>query len=268
MRQRHWMGTVWPWWADPRGISGLLWWIGKNSGRLSTHSCVFVCFIMRWPLACLWLWLQLCTTFPSHWPHSSGSSRTADSRNSEISGTAWKLSKKHESPWRAVREKCSDRHHIIWKCWIFFLSGCNCLGFTQSHKHFMKHIQSLVYFIISLMKGIFAKQRVSIICGCEYKKKSTTEKKSFGLQKVLFHKLHGTPTGADNCLCAGDAAKLCLCPFRDCVVIFQVPIAATVKLVTVSIYRKQSPRTKSWWKMSDDECLMESNVSAYQAFIK
>lgn len=68
----HWMGTVWSWWADLRGISGLLWWIGKNSGRLSTHSCVFVCFIMLWPLACLWLWLQPWTTFPSHWPHSSG----------------------------------------------------------------------------------------------------------------------------------------------------------------------------------------------------
>lgn len=84
------MGTVWPCWADLRGISGLLWWIGKNSGRLSTHSCVFVCFIMLWPMACLCFWLQPWTTFPSHWPHSSGSSRTTDSRNS-------KISERHES---------------------------------------------------------------------------------------------------------------------------------------------------------------------------
>ena len=131
MRQRHWMGTVWPWWADLRGISGLLWWIGKNSGRLSTHSCVFVCFIMLWPLACLWLWLQPWTTFPSHWPHSSGSSRTADSGNSELSGTAWKLSGKHDSPSSIVGEKWSDRHCIIWKCCLFS-NGCNCLGFFKN----------------------------------------------------------------------------------------------------------------------------------------
>lgn len=74
MRLHPWMGTVWPWWADLRGINSLLWRIGKNSGRLSTHSCVFVCFIMYWPLAPLWLWLQPWTTFPSHWPRSSGSS--------------------------------------------------------------------------------------------------------------------------------------------------------------------------------------------------
>lgn len=128
MRQRHWMGTVWPWWADLRGISGLLWWIGKNSGRLSTHSCVFVCFIMLWPLACLWLWLQPWATFPSHWPHSSGSSRTADSGSSEIFGTAWKLSKKHDSPSRIVGEKCSDRRTVSSESVVFCFNGCDCLG--------------------------------------------------------------------------------------------------------------------------------------------
>lgn len=69
----------------------------------------------------------------------------------------------------------------------------------------------------------------------------------------------GIPAGTDNCFCAGDTAKFCLCAFSDCGHISS-PAAATVSW----FYRKQSPWTKSWWKMSDDKCLMERNVSTYR----
>lgn len=39
-----------------------------NSGTLSTHSCVFVCFIMLWPPARLRLWLQTWTPPGPHHP--------------------------------------------------------------------------------------------------------------------------------------------------------------------------------------------------------
>lgn len=70
-----------------------------NSGTLSTHSCVFVCFIMLWPPARLRLWLQTWTP-PSH-PLTSHFGELSDCRRREspkISGTTWKLFKETRLP--------------------------------------------------------------------------------------------------------------------------------------------------------------------------
>lgn len=42
MQQRHWMGTVWPWWADLRGISGAVV-VDRQEQWEAVHTQLCVC---------------------------------------------------------------------------------------------------------------------------------------------------------------------------------------------------------------------------------
>lgn len=171
MRQRHWMGTVWPWWADLRGISGLLWWIGKNSGRLSTHSCVFVCFIMCWPLACLWLWLQPLNHLSL--PLTSQSRELSDCRQQELRDF-WNGMKAFKETWfppkdcgRQVHRLSSESLVFVFCC--FFYCCLQMFGtVSETFQAFINKYSQKVFSEITMSASIVLIQYFRYVCSTIY----------------------------------------------------------------------------------------------------